>query len=284
MSDPVPTRWILCGGMPKCGTSTVADLLRQHPAVAVHNQKEPGDWGVAPRTGPLPQSGYRVTSRTKYLADCTTTYWSAGERTRVLSNLEARGAAIDAMCIICVRDPHSYVESFVGHVVNRRGMSESDDFDAIKSEVDRSYDISGALEDLSSSLSPARIFVVRLPDLADPGAQPILFDELCGWLEIPPLEGRGLVHSNSRDSARRYPRRLDRLATTVRSAAVVRAMPPWMRRWFSRALSKPVEARPPRLTDRFVAGKPLAQARLVNLLRSGPLSQQREVMDFLRDA
>lgn len=216
---------LFCFGMPKCGTTTVAELLNAHPAICLHNQKEPGDFLAEKPNSSL--AGYNQTVDTHWLADFTTTYGLSGQRDRFFAGL--RISAIkpgSARYVLCLRDPADLACSYLRHIMERRSAAAAADTNAVRAEILSACDFEGAIACLERQAGRDAVFVIRFEDLADVAAQQRLAGALHDWLGIEPQEDTAPVWINAKGSARRYPAVLDRIAGVLRQTDLVRRMSP----------------------------------------------------------
>lgn len=234
---------LFCFGMPKCGTTTVSALLAAHPAISLHNQKEPGDFLQDPPRTSL--SGYEVSPQTRWLADFTTTYGLSDRRDTFFSGLRAAG--IDprqARFVLCLREPADMAHSYLRHIVERRCVDLTKDLPAIRAEILSACDFGGAIDVLRAEAGPGAAFVVRFDDLTDAARQVRLADQLYTWLGLE-VGGEAVAGwANAGGSVSRYPAALDRLAGLVRRTDWVRRMSPQNRARLRGLLSVVPDATP----------------------------------------
>ena len=245
---------LFCFGMPKCGTTSVATLLDAHPAICMHNQKEPGDFLRKPAKTRL--SGYAVTDETRWLADFTTTYGLRGNRDRFFAALHsARIAPEKARYILCLRDPSELGRSYLRHIAERRSLDLTAQINFIRAEILSACDFEGAVTCLERKAGAASVFVVRFDDLMGKTAQRQLASALYDWLGLAPYGDIAQVWANVAGSTSRYPSALDRVAGALRRTDLVRSLSPQnrarIRRFFSRSSNEqPV---PPGLMEETLA-------------------------------
>jgi hypothetical protein len=272
-------RRAFCFGMPKCGTTSLAELLAHHPAISLHNQKEPADFLRGPRD-PSDRSGYRVEDRTEWLLDFTTAYGLSHHRQNFLDNLRASG--LDPKMqryFLCLRPTRDLARSYLKHILLRRHSASLDKLDDITSEILSACDFVGAVRALEDNGCASSAYVVIFDELLTPEGQSRTFESITSWLSLHSSEPPQLVWANSLSSHTRYPGIIEGIAASLRETRMVRDMPPTLRRMFSRALSHPAEGA--HLTSDVerellarVQSSDKAQAsdQFLSTIRSGPLA------------
>lgn len=264
-------------GMPKCGTTTVAAMLGQHPEICLHNQKEPGDFLVPERAGRL--SGYATTEKTRYLADFTTTYGTAENRSRFFSLLRSTNLSPEDMrYILCVRDPIALARSYLLHIAERKRINIGAEMYSVRHQILCACDMEGAMDALIEEAGPSRVFLVRFDDLLTEEGQCNLARQLYGWLGVSQIPLVKPLWENSQGSLTLYPRILVGVAASVRNTDLVRNLQPHLRGSIRRLLSRParrveisrelIEDTLGWLEKKATFGKSVA---FVNSTRSGPL-------------
>lgn len=269
---------LFCFGMPKCGTTTVAALLNAHPAICLHNQKEPGDFLRQPPNTSL--SGYAQTADTRWLADFTTTYGLTDKRARFFAGLRQTGIdPADARYVLCLRDPADLCRSYLRHIAERRPINLATDLPAIRAEILSACDFCGAMETLKAEAGAATVFIVRFDDLADNDRQIQIAHSLYRWLGLESSSRVEVVWANAGGSVGRYPPLLDGLAVRVRQIDWVRRLSPKTRARLRGVLSRSPDPQKmaQEIVDETLAWlevQPTVQASFALLIETatGPLS------------
>jgi len=228
-------------GMPKCGTTTLAAMLGMHSGVALHSQKEPGDFLLpAYQLSGVP-SGYRVTSSTRYLLDFTTQYGVRGNRERFYSNLASNHLVDCSRVILCLKDPSLLASSYMRHMLLRGHLSFEKHRRELIRDVLAACDFRGAVQFLSQRFAEGSVFVVRFDDLICDDRQEQVVQEIFSWLSLRPHPIGEKCWENATSVADRYPLGLGKLAARVRRTSTVRNMSPVLTNRIRRALSVPVD-------------------------------------------
>ncbi|WP_457936088.1 hypothetical protein [Mesorhizobium sp. 10J20-29] len=235
----IPER-VFCFGMPKCGTTTLANLLGAHPAICLHSQKEPRDFLPGGRGNEL--SGYAITSATRYLLDFTTTYGMAGNRDSFFAQL--RGASLrpeQMRYILCIREPSDLARSYLLHIARRRGVDVHREIEQVRAEILDACDMTGAVTYLANVAGLQSGFLVHFSDLVTSEGQQRLAGNIFRWLGLPPADIGRPVWSNAAASATRYPSYFAAFAALLRRTNMVRNLPPGFRATLRILVSSPVQ-------------------------------------------
>lgn len=277
--------WLLCMGMPKCGTTTLAAMLAENPCFAVHHQKEPNDFSQDLPGGKPRLSGYSVVPETRFLVDFSTLYGMPWNRKRVLENLGAISEVGDARFILALRDPAALAESFFHHMLSRRGYRPERDAEILRRSIEGAVDFRSALSDLLGCVGAGQVFVTKLEDLSTAALQRQTVAAVSAWLDVPAVFPSERVQSNTRESARRYIPALESLILKVRRMDTVRQLPVGVRQLLGRAVSRPAETEPTEFVLQRWAEPALVReaTEIYNCLRTGPLDVQEALVTTLVD-
>ena len=276
---------LVCMGMPKCGTTTLAHLLDQQSALSVHTQKEPNDLLEVPLGEELPLAGYRITESTRFLVDFSTIYGMASNRDRSFEFLRAAGLIGRTKAIVCLRNGAGLAESFFRHMVTRRGYDPDADAEKIRSEIADTLDYREALRDVGQALGEENVFVTKLEDLKDHEGQTRTLRKICDWLGVEMEKVQSSAALNAHGTARRFHPALHDLMMRLRRSSVVKSLPPSVRKSGARLLTRPAGT-----TDAAFDLASWTDARtlrdsdaLYDRLRTGPLAEQTDLDVVLHD-
>ena len=232
---PRDIEWLFGFGMPKCGTTTLSQLLALSAELSLHNAKEPNDF-LSDNYTDLPKlSGYKRTQETRYFVDFSTQYGTKSNRDRFIGNLRNSGLIGKSKVVIALRDPEALARSYHRHLQSRTRLSETE----INRRISQALDFEGAIECLDRNFGRGQVFIVKFEDLLSLEAQKRTIDSIFDWLSIQPVPIEGLVSGNIADSARRYPFWLDRLMRRVREIGIIRSVPSSVRSRISGVLTQP---------------------------------------------
>lgn len=198
---------IICGGFPKCGTTTVAGIFDLLPGYTVHPSKEPGGLQKESFLASSYQRSFNSSNYLETLVDFTTTYGLEENRNRVIENLRISGLISSCRAIVCVRDP--FQQSFsnfkhkVGHLQFLGEMPKvlsQDECSKVVSQLPMEQDYRGSIDCFADALGPENLFVIRMEDLAGAQRQVETVSKLTKWLrcDSTPLLDTHVILNDSR--------------------------------------------------------------------------------------
>lgn len=255
-----PTAHFFVLGAPKCGTTSLVGLLRQHPDISVSKPKEPRffqDADLYRRGMGFYQEFFADRTNGQLTCDATITYF--GERDEAISRIAEFYGTAAPRFVLMLRDPVERAWSV--YLQRRRLMLEERTFAAaIEADMDLPREEQLYLNHSSYGLNLKRWLAVfpidcfmfqTMERLRDD--QHGLLREVCAFLDVPAPEVMPAPTHSNRATSVRYPR-LMQLATSdnVATRILKRCLPyRFRRRWVHKVRKKlmnnPAQAEVPTL-------------------------------------